>query len=155
MELKTKTLAEDGRQDLFITREFDLPVELVFKAHVEPELISQWMGTDVLKFEGKKHGSFHFKTTDSKGNPHHFLGTIHDFIPDQKIVRTFEFENMGLGVQLEVLQFEKISEDTSKLNIHVIFESEAHRAKQLQMPFAQGINYAHARLEAIVKPLNH
>jgi uncharacterized protein YndB with AHSA1/START domain len=153
MESKTKIDAQDGRQDLWITREFELPVESIFRAHTEPELISQWMGTEVLKFEGKKLGSYHFKTTDSKGNPHHFFGTIHDFIPHQKIIRTFEFEHMGMGVQLEVITFEKITEDTSKLSMHVIFESEAHRAKQLQMPFAQGINYAHARLETIVKQL--
>jgi uncharacterized protein YndB with AHSA1/START domain len=154
MEAKTKVNAEDGKQDLWITREFDLPLELVFKAHVEPELITQWMGTDVLKFDAKKQGSYHFKTTDSKGNPHNFLGTFHTFIPNQKIIRTFEFENMGMGVQLEVLEFEKLTEDTSKLNMHVIFESEAHRAKQLQMPFAQGINYAHNRLEVVAKSLN-
>jgi len=38
MELKTKINAEAGRQDLLITREFDLPVELLFKAHAEPEI---------------------------------------------------------------------------------------------------------------------
>ena len=43
MELKTKINAENGKQDLTITREFDLPVELLFKAHTEPELIEQWM----------------------------------------------------------------------------------------------------------------
>ena len=42
MELKTKVHAEDGWQELCITRGFDLPVELLFKAHVEPELIEQW-----------------------------------------------------------------------------------------------------------------
>ena len=41
MELKTKVSAEDGKQDLLITREFDLPVALLFKAYVEPEIIEQ------------------------------------------------------------------------------------------------------------------
>jgi uncharacterized protein YndB with AHSA1/START domain len=54
MELKTKINAEDGKQDLTITREFDLPVELLFRAYAEPELIEQWMGTKVLKLETKK-----------------------------------------------------------------------------------------------------
>ena len=72
MELKTKIKAEDGKQELAITREFDLPVELLFKAHVEPEILEQWMGTRVLKLEGKKHGSYQFETTDPKGNKHRF-----------------------------------------------------------------------------------
>ena len=39
MELKTKVNAEEGKQDLVITREFDLPVELLFKAHAEPAIL--------------------------------------------------------------------------------------------------------------------
>ncbi len=57
MERKTKINAEDGKQELVITREFDLPLELLFKAYVEPEIVEQWMGTKVLKLENKKHGS--------------------------------------------------------------------------------------------------
>ena len=49
MERKTKIHAEDGKQELVITREFDLPLELLFKAYAEPELVEQWMGTKVLK----------------------------------------------------------------------------------------------------------
>jgi uncharacterized protein YndB with AHSA1/START domain len=45
MEQKTKIKAEDGSQELVITREFDLPLELLFKAYSEPELVEQWMGT--------------------------------------------------------------------------------------------------------------
>jgi uncharacterized protein YndB with AHSA1/START domain len=37
MELKTKINAEDGKQDLVITREFDLPLELLFKAYADPK----------------------------------------------------------------------------------------------------------------------
>ena len=56
MELKTKLAAEDGKQELVITREFDLPLELLFKAYEEPGLVEQWMGTKVLKLENKMHG---------------------------------------------------------------------------------------------------
>jgi uncharacterized protein YndB with AHSA1/START domain len=51
MERKTKVDAEDGKQEITITREFDLPVELLFRAHAEPEIVEQWMGTKVLKLE--------------------------------------------------------------------------------------------------------
>src|SRR5881392_563918 len=94
MELKTKINAEDGKQDLLITREFDLPLELLFKAYVESDIVEQWMGTKVLKLENKKHGSFQFETTDPQGNKHRFNGTIHEFTLNQKITRTFEFEKM-------------------------------------------------------------
>jgi len=153
MEQKTKVNAEDGKQELTITREFNLPLELVFQAYAEPEIVEQWMGTKVLKLENKKHGSYQFETTDPKGNKYGFNGTIHEFTPNQKIIRTFEFENTPFGVQLEALVFEKLTDETSKLSIHVIYESVEQRDQVLKMPFTQGINMAHNRLQEIVSKL--
>ena len=156
MEQKTKINAEDGKQELVITREFDLPVELLFKAHVEPGLIEQWMSNPyatakVLKFEGKKHGSYQQQATDAGGKVVFSCnGVFHEFIPNQKIVRTFEMENAPLGVQLELMEFEKLTEHTSKLTTHVIYESAALRDQQLKMPFAQGLSMAHDRLQQIM-----
>jgi len=153
MERKTKINAEDGRHDLTITREFDLPLELLFKAYEDAEIVEQWMGTKVLKLENKKHGAYRFETTDPKGNKYGFNGVIHEFNPNQKITRTFEFENTPFGVQLEVLEFEQLTDDTSKLTIHTIFESVEQRDQMLKMPFAQGINMAHNRLQEILNKL--
>lgn len=150
MEFKTKVHAEDGKQELLITREFELPVELLFKAYVEPGIVAQWMGTKVLKLENKKHGSYQFETTDPKGNKHGFNGTIHEFKPNEKITRTFEMENSPFPVQLEFLEFKKLTENTSKLNIHIVFRSVADRDQLLLLPFAQGINMAHNRLQEVV-----
>lgn len=154
MERKTKIHAEDGKQEITITREFDLPLELLFKAFVEPEIVEQWMNTKVIKLENKKHGSWQFETTDPKGNKHGFHGVIHEFVPDQKITRTFEMENTPFPVQLEFLEFEKLSNTTSKLTMHVVYKSIACRDQMLQLPFAQGINMAHNRLQQIVENLN-
>jgi uncharacterized protein YndB with AHSA1/START domain len=153
MEQKTKINAEDGKQELVITREFDLPLELLFKAYVEAEFVEQWMGTKVLKLESKKHGSYQFETTDPKGNIHGFNGVIHELIPDQRIIRTFEMQNTPFGVQLEVYEFEKLTDDTSKLRMHVIYESVAQRNEVLKLPFKQGINMAHNRIQDILSKL--
>ena len=154
MEPKTKVHAGEGKQDLQITREFDLPVELLFKAYADPNLVEQWMGTKVLKMESKKHGSYQFETKDPQGNVvFRANGTIHEFSPDHKITQTFEMENAPFGVQLEVLEYEKLTDDTSRLNIHIIYESVTQRDQNLKLPFVQGINMAHNRLEAIVSKL--
>src|SRR5260221_5121863 len=153
MEQKTKVNAEDGKQELMITREFDLPLELLFKAYAEAELVEQWMGTKVLKLENKKHGCYQFETTDPKGNKHGFSGAIHAFVPNQKITRTFEMENTPLGVQLEFLEFEKLTGDNSKLTMHVVFRSVSLRDQLLQLPFAQGLNMAHNRLQETIRKL--
>ena len=154
MELKTKINAEDGRQDLLITREFDLPLELLFKAFAEAELVAQVMGTKVLKYEGHNHGSYQFETADNKGNlVFKANGVFHEFSPDRKIIKTFEMENTPFGVQLEIYDFEKLTDETSKLNMHVIYESGVLRDQLLRLPFAQGLNMAHNRLQEILNKL--
>ncbi|MFS2187463.1 SRPBCC domain-containing protein [Mucilaginibacter sp. Mucisp84] len=154
MEQKTKIDAENGKQDLTITRVFDLPVELLFKAYMEPEIVEQWMGTKVLKLENKKHGSWQFETKDPHGNVvFKANGTIHEFIPGQKITRTFEMDNAPFDVQLEFLEFEKLTDDTSKLNMHVVYRTPELRDQMLKLPFAHGINMAHNRLQEVVNKL--
>lgn len=154
MEKKTKIDAENGKQDLTITRVFELPVELLFKAYTEAEIVEQWMGTRVLKLENKKHGSWQFETKDQHGTVvFKANGTIHEFIPGQKITRTFEMDNAPFDVQLEFLEFEKLTEDTCKLNMHVVYRTPELRDQMLKLPFAYGINMAHNRLQEVLNKL--
>lgn len=153
MERKTKVHAEDGRQELVITREFDLPLELLFKAYVEPEILEQWMGTKVLKLENKKYGCWQFETTDPRGDKYGFNGVIHEFSPNRKITRTFEMENTPFGVQLEFLEFEELTEETSQLTMHIIYRSVTHRDQMLKKGMGQGMNMAHNRLQDVAGKL--
>jgi uncharacterized protein YndB with AHSA1/START domain len=154
MERKTKINADEGKQDLMITREFDLPLELLFRAYAEPDIVEQWMESKVLKLENKKHGSYQFEKTDAGGNVvFRANGTIHEFIPGRKITRTFEMENAPFDVQLEFLEFEKLTEDTSKLNIHTIFRASELRDQLLKLPFEYGINMAHNKLQEVAGKL--
>lgn len=154
MEQKTKLAAEDGKQDVVITRTFDLPLELLFRAYVEPDLVAQWMGTGVLKLESKKHGSYQFEKKDAGGKViFQASGVIHEFIPGRKITRTFEMPNAPFGVQLEVYEFERLTDDTSRLNMHVIFESVAQRDQNLKYGLSWGVNMAHDRIQEIIGKL--
>lgn len=154
MEKKTKVHAESGKQDLTITREFDLPVDLLFRAHAEPEIVEQVMGTKVLKMESKKHGSYQLESTDPQGKVYFRAnGVIHDFSPNQKIIRTFEMENTPFGVQLEVYEFERLTDETSHLRMHVIYESGGHRDQVLQLGLVQGVNMAHDRIQEVASKL--
>lgn len=151
MKPKTEVHAEAGKQELLVTRAFDLPVDLLFRAYTEAEFVEQWMGTKVLKLECREHGSYQFETTDPMGNKHGFNGAIHEFQSNRKITRTFEMENSPFPVQLEFLEFEEITPETSQLTMHIVFKSVEFRDQLLKMPFAMGINMAHNRLQEIFK----
>ena len=82
--------------------------------------------TKVLKLETKQHGGFEFQTTDAQGTIlFKANGVIHEIVPDQKIIRTFEMANSPFEVQLEFLEFIKLSEDTSKLSMQIVFRTPA------------------------------
>jgi uncharacterized protein YndB with AHSA1/START domain len=150
MEQKTKIVAEDGKQDIIVTREFNLPLELLFQAYIEPDILEQWMGLKVIKLENKNHGSFEFETMREGRVVFKANGTIHQITTNQQIIRTFEMANSLVGVRLEFLDFERITDKTSKLTMQMIYQSEKHRAEQLKLPFANGLNMAHDRLQEIL-----
>ncbi|MCW7470952.1 SRPBCC family protein [Leptospira kanakyensis] len=152
MELKTKVIAEDGKQELTIEREFDLPADLVFKAHTVPELIEQWMGNKVLQFEAKNHGSWIYEVKNPEGVVMiRANGVLLNLVENESFVRTFEMENTGFPIQLEFFTFQKISDQKSKLTMQIIYKSVEQRDQILKMPFASGINMAHNRLEEILR----
>lgn len=153
MELKTQIHAEDGRQELTVTRTFELPVELLFKAYTDADIVAEWMSTNVLKLENKAHGGYRFETTDPKGNKHYFNGVIHEIAANERITRTFQMEGTPFPVQLEFLEFESIDADNSKLTMHIVYKTAEWRDRMLQMPFAFGINMAHNRLQEIADKL--
>ena len=68
MERKTKVSYQPARHDVVITREFELPLSLLFKAYEDPEILEQWMGSKALKLENKKHGSYQLEKKDDQGN---------------------------------------------------------------------------------------
>ncbi|MBG9377810.1 SRPBCC domain-containing protein [Panacibacter sp. DH6] len=153
MEMKTQIHAEENRQELTITRIFELPVELLFKAYEDAEIVAQWMNTKVLILDCRNYGSYRFETTDPKGNKHYFSGAIHAFKQNESIIRTFEMEQTPFDVSLEFLAFEALTEETSKLTMHVIYKSVYMRNEILKLPFAQGINWAHNRIQDIMTKL--
>lgn len=151
MERKTKVTAEDGGQDLVVTRDFDLPVALLFRAYVDADIVAQWMGTRVVKLENKQHGGYRFETSGPGGQvvfgAH---GVIHELVPDRKITRTFEMEGAPFAAQLEFLEFEETSAGASRLVMHIIYKTAELRDQMLKLPFAGGINMAHNRLQDVV-----
>lgn len=154
MALKTKVEAGEGQHEIVITRVFDLPLELLFKAFHERELFEEWMGSRVVAFDCRTHGHYAFETSDQHGNVvFRANGVFHQVVPGKRIIRTFEMENTPFSVQLEFLEFESVTDQTSQLTMHMIFKSAADRDNLLQLPFAQGLNMAHNRLQEVVSRL--
>src|SRR5512141_767993 len=95
---KLIVVAEPGKQDVIITREFDAPRELVFKAHTDPTLYVQWLGPHGYEmildtFEPYSGGRYRYIHKDGKGNEFAFHGVFH-MISEDLLIQTFEFEGL-------------------------------------------------------------
>ena len=151
MKQTTRVHAADGKQELTITRDFDLPLDRLFRAFEDADIVARWMGTRVLKLENRRHGSWEFETSDANGNiVFRAHGVIHEFVPNERITRTFEMVNAPFPPQLEFFEFSALSEQKSHLRMHIVFKSVTDRNQLVQLPFARGLGMAHDRLQRIM-----
>jgi len=158
---QTKITVEPGKQELFITREFEAPREMVFKAFSDPELIKRWLGPcnmtcRIDRYENKEGGFWRFIHTDEKGNDYGFHGVIHEITAPERTMRTFEFEGLPERghVSLETATFEALPGGRTKLTIHSVFRSVADRDGMVQSGMEHGVVDSHQRLDELFAELN-
>lgn len=133
---ETNLIAESGKQDIVISREFDAPQDLVFKACTDPGLVSQWWGpkgvtTTVEKMDTRPGGMWRAVQRDAEGNEYAFHGVYHEVTPG-RIVDTFEYDAMPGHVLLETETLEDLGGGRTKLTDHLIFQSVEDRDGMLQ-----------------------
>ncbi len=158
---KTKITAEPGKQEFFITREFDAPRELVFKAHTDPKLYAQWLGPRrftmrLEKFEPKSGGTWRYISKDKAGNEYGFHGVNHEVLPPERIIDTFEFEGLpDKGhVSLETLRLEELPGGRTKLTVQAVFQSVADRDGMIQSGMEEGVNESYERLDELLREMH-
>ena len=157
---ETKVSAEPGSQELTITREFDAPRGLVFKAFVDPRLYVQWLlgpkrlGLTMMlvKFEPRTGGAWRYTQRDGDGNEYGFHGTYHEVLEPERIIDTFEFEGLPEKghVSLETARFEELPGARTRLTIHSVFQSVQDRDGMLQSGMEEGASDSFGRLEELL-----
>jgi uncharacterized protein YndB with AHSA1/START domain len=158
---KTTIIAEKGKQEFFIEREFEAPRELVFKAFSDPDLLVQWLGPNALKmkidkYDNRSGGSYRFIHLDEKGNEYGFNGVIHEVTAPVRMIRTFEFEGLPERghVSLETAIFENLPNGRTRLKIHSVFKSVADRDGMISSGMEGGMNEGLAKLDTLLETLS-
>lgn len=153
----TKITAEPGKQELFITREFDAARELVFKAFINPELYLQWIGprgftTTIKTFEPINGGKWRYIFKDKNGNKYASHGVFHEVLSPEIIIDTYEYEGIPEAghVILETSRFEALSNNKTKLTHHSVFPSVAERDSMLKAEMKKGILESYERLDELL-----
>jgi uncharacterized protein YndB with AHSA1/START domain len=156
----TKITAEPAKQEIIITREFDAPQELVFKAFTDPELYVQWIGPRGLTmtlgtFESRNGGSWRYIQKDPDGNEYAFHGVNHEVLSPERIIGTFEFEGLPEKghVVLQTARFEALPENRTKMTSQSVFLSVADRDGMLQSGMEEGVNDSYDRLDELLEKM--
>ena len=146
-----KVVADPGTHDIVITRSFDAPRELVFKAFTDREAVRQWWGqrdsqTVIDELEARAGGRWRFVERDGEGNEYGFHGVYHEATAPERIVYTFEFEGMPGHVLLETVTLEEQDGRTLMTDVSV-FQSVADRDGMLQSGMETGAAESYDRLD--------
>ena len=154
---KTIVTAEPGKQEIFVTREFDAPRELVYKAHIDPNLYVQWLGPHgyemiLEEFEPVSGGKYRYVHKDKDGNEFGFHGTFHEMSIDS-MVQTFEFEGYPGHVSLDTMTLEELPDGRTNATIHSVFQSVSDRDGMIQNGMEKGMSEGYERLDDILKTM--
>jgi uncharacterized protein YndB with AHSA1/START domain len=154
-ELQIK--AEPGTPFIEVTREFDAPRELIFRAHVEPDLVRQWMGPakyemTIHTWEVRDGGAWRFTQRDASGNEFGFHGVFHGTPTPDNMVQTFEFEGAPGHVELDTLRMEE-HDGRTIVRVESVHQSVEARDAMLNGGMTTGVEEGYRRLDALLASL--
>jgi len=145
---------EPGKQEIVMTRTFDVPRDLVFKTMTDPNLIPQWWGpryltTTVDEMDVRPGGRWRYVQRDPQGNEHAFHGVYHDIAAPERLVFTFEYEGVPGHVLLDTVTLEELDGKT-RLTDQSVFQSVADRDGMVQSGMESGATEMMDRLEELL-----
>jgi uncharacterized protein YndB with AHSA1/START domain len=138
-----------------VTRDFDAPRDLVFRAHTDPDLLVQWLGPrryrlDVERLEVRDGGSWRYIHTAEDGGSHAFHGVFHGAPTAERIVQTFEYEGAPGNVSLDQFDLEDLGGGRTRLRAHSVFQSVEARDSQVSDGMQEGMVDSYERLDELL-----
>ena len=137
-----------------LTREFDASPEKVFRAHTDPELLTQWLGPRGMNmridhFDCRTGGSYRY-IHERDGDEFAFHGCFHEVRPPELIVQTFTYEGVPDGVALERVVFEDLGDGRTRLTATSLVDSFEDRDAALSSGMEVGIREGYERLDEVL-----
>ena len=147
--------APPGQPVIEIVREFDAPVERVFRAHVDPELVVQWLGPRRLRmrleqWDIRRGGSYRYLHVDEDGTEYGFWGAVHDVQPGRSITQTFGFDLEPDSPALETAVFTDLGDGRTRLKVISAVFDVATRDGMLSSGMEDGMQQSYQRLDELL-----
>jgi uncharacterized protein YndB with AHSA1/START domain len=153
MANKTEIIAEPGKQELFIKREFDAPRELVFRAYTDPEILVKWLGprdlTMTIEHWDARNGGSYKYVHERGGHKYSFFGVNHEVLAPERLIGTFEFDGLPERghVILGTTKFEELPNGRSRIVHQSVFQSVEDRDGMMASGMERGVNDGYEKLD--------
>jgi uncharacterized protein YndB with AHSA1/START domain len=147
----TVTLPTD--EQILITREFDAPKHLVYKAWTTPELVRRWWHANrgevtVAEIDLRVGGTWRYVAVADGGFEVAFHGEFREIVPNERIVSTEVYEGMPDAETVNTLTLTDVDGRTL-LEILVQHSSKEHRDAQIESGMEAGMQDALSLLEQV------
>ncbi len=155
---KTEIIVTPGTQQILMSREFDAPRALVYRAYTDPTLLVQWLGPrrmtmTIDRYEARDGGRWRYTHRDDNGE-YGFHGVFHGDPSPERIVQTNEFEGMPGHVSLDTLTLEE-RDGKTLMRANSVFQSVEDRDGMVQSGMEEGFNESMERLDELLARLKH
>lgn len=147
--------APQGLPYIDFRRQFDAPVDAVFRAHAEPDLLKQWLGPrgyemDIESYEFRTGGRYRYLHRDEAGEEFAFNGVFHTVRENELAIQTFEFEGFPDVVSIETLTFADLGDGRTQLSGRSVYPSQEARDGMVSSGMESGMSEGYERLDELV-----
>ncbi|WGW11322.1 SRPBCC family protein [Saxibacter everestensis] len=145
----------EGGPFIEIVREFDAPVDAVYRAHATPELVKKWLGPngyemEIEYYDVRTGGRYRYTHRNGEGEEFVFNGVFHTARPNELIIQTFEYEDFPDAVSIETLRFEELPNGRTRLVGHSVYPNQEARDGMAASGMEQGVREGYERLDEIL-----
>ncbi|HWB37414.1 MAG TPA: SRPBCC family protein [Rugosimonospora sp.] len=152
---ETTIEADPALPTIRIVRDFDAPPEKVFRAHVEPDLVVQWLGPRSVEmrtqeWDARTGGAYRYQAWRDGAQIAAFYGSFHEVRPPHRLVQTFTWEGAPDGVSLDTLTFEDLGDGRTRLVLTSVVESLEIRDAIIASGMSTGVIEGYEKLDALL-----
>jgi uncharacterized protein YndB with AHSA1/START domain len=149
----TATVTLPAEDQILITREFDAPKHLVYKAWTTPELVKRWWSgergeTILAEIDLRVGGKWRYVMIAAGGFEVGFHGEYRELVPNERIVSTEVYEGFPDGEAVNTMTLTEVDGRTT-LEILVQHSSKEHRDAHINSGMEGGMQEAFDRLERV------
>lgn len=148
--------APEGQPFIEITREFDAPVEAVFRAHEDPEMYRRWNGPrgyemDLKRYEFSTGGGYRYVHRDKDGGEFAFNGVFHLVRKNEMVIQTFEYEGWPGVVSIDSMTLERLENGRTRLSSRSVFPTVEARDGMVASGMERGVTEGYQQLDELLQ----